>query len=162
MQPNTSSKVAQNPPKPPPCSPLSDHDRVVENYTPFGHSYLLLAINMCSPPRIFAQSNAADYPKNCPTTAPPCPPRRSRPLCARAYLCTHALVPKLARALAPLRPPSARRCPAPQLPPQRPPAIAVDPWLAPACPAAVDPRRLGLEPSRPDLCLPVCFLIRLD
>nr|XP_020197412.1 predicted GPI-anchored protein 58 [Aegilops tauschii subsp. strangulata] len=49
----------------------------------------------------------------------------------------------------PLRPPSARRRPAPQLPLQRPPAVAVDPWLAPAYPAIVDPWRLGLQPSRP-------------
>ena len=50
LQPNTPPKQPNNPPKPPPCVPSTDHDRVVENYTPFGHSYLLLAINMCSPP----------------------------------------------------------------------------------------------------------------
>ena len=45
LQPNTLSKVDQNPSKPLPCPLPSDHDRVVENYTSFGHSYLLLPIN---------------------------------------------------------------------------------------------------------------------
>ena len=38
LQPNTPSKVAQNPSKPPPCSRSFDHDRVGENRTPFGVS----------------------------------------------------------------------------------------------------------------------------
>ena len=46
LQPNTPPKRPNNPSKPLPCPPSSDHNRVVKNYTPFGHSYLLLAINM--------------------------------------------------------------------------------------------------------------------
>ena len=38
LQPNTPSKVAQNPPKPPPSSRSFDHDRVAENRTSFGAS----------------------------------------------------------------------------------------------------------------------------
>ena len=48
LQPNTPPKRPNNPSKPSPCPPPSDHDRVVENYTPFGHSYLFLPINRCS------------------------------------------------------------------------------------------------------------------
>ena len=46
------SKVAQNPPKPPPSSRPFDHDRVAANRTLFGLSWLPLPINMCSPPEI--------------------------------------------------------------------------------------------------------------
>ena len=49
LQPNTPPKRPNNPSKPLSCPPPSDHDRVVVNYTPFGHSYLLLGINMCTP-----------------------------------------------------------------------------------------------------------------
>ena len=49
LQPNTTPKRPNNPSKPLPCPPPSDHDHVSESYTPFGHSYLLLAINMCTP-----------------------------------------------------------------------------------------------------------------
>ena len=38
LQPNTPLKQPNNPSKSPPCSPSSDHDRVGENYTPFGVS----------------------------------------------------------------------------------------------------------------------------
>ena len=48
LQPNTPPKRPNNPSKPLPCPPPSDHDRVVENYTSFGHSYLLQPINMCT------------------------------------------------------------------------------------------------------------------
>ena len=48
LQPNTPPKWPNNPSKPIPCPPLSDHDRVAENYTSFGHSHPLLCINMCS------------------------------------------------------------------------------------------------------------------
>ena len=41
------SKVAQNPPRPPPSCRSFDHDRVAENRTSFGLSYLPLPINMC-------------------------------------------------------------------------------------------------------------------
>ena len=49
LQPNTPPKRPNNPSKPTPCPPPLDHDRMVENYTPFGHSKLLLPINMSSP-----------------------------------------------------------------------------------------------------------------
>ena len=38
LQPNTPPKQPNNPSKSLPCSPSSDHDRVGENYTPFGVS----------------------------------------------------------------------------------------------------------------------------
>ena len=38
LQPNTPSKVAQNPPNSSPCSWSFDHDRVAENRSSFGHS----------------------------------------------------------------------------------------------------------------------------
>ena len=38
LQPNTPSKVAQNPYNSPPCSRSFDHDRVGENRSSFGHS----------------------------------------------------------------------------------------------------------------------------
>ena len=38
LQPNTPPKQPNNPSKSLPCSPSSDHDRVGENYTSFGHS----------------------------------------------------------------------------------------------------------------------------
>ena len=38
LHPNTPPKQPNNPSKPPPCSPPFDHDRVGENYTPFGVS----------------------------------------------------------------------------------------------------------------------------
>ena len=46
LQPNTPPKRPNNPSKPIPCPSLSDQDRVGENYTSLGHSYLLLAIYM--------------------------------------------------------------------------------------------------------------------
>ena len=49
LQPNTPPKWPNNPSKPIPCPPSSDHDRVVKSYTSFGHSHLLLGINMSSP-----------------------------------------------------------------------------------------------------------------
>ena len=49
LQPNTPPKRPNNLSKPLPCPPSSDHDHVDKNYTPFGHSYLLLPINMCLP-----------------------------------------------------------------------------------------------------------------
>ena len=52
LQPNTPPKWPNNPSKPPPSSRPFDHDRVVENRTSFGHSHLLLPINMCTPPKI--------------------------------------------------------------------------------------------------------------
>ena len=50
LQPNTPPKRPNNPSNPLPCPPSSDHDRVGENYTSFGHSKLPLPINMCLPP----------------------------------------------------------------------------------------------------------------
>ena len=44
VQPNTPFKVAQNPANSPPCSRSFDHDRVGENRTSFGLSYLPLPI----------------------------------------------------------------------------------------------------------------------
>ena len=38
LQPNTPPKRPNNPSKPLPCPPSPDHDRVGENYTPFGSS----------------------------------------------------------------------------------------------------------------------------
>ena len=38
LQPNTPPKQPNNPSKSLPCSPSSDHDRVGENHTSFGHS----------------------------------------------------------------------------------------------------------------------------
>ena len=52
LQPNTPPKQPNNPSKSLPCAPSSDHDRVGENHTSFGHSYLLLPINMCPSAKI--------------------------------------------------------------------------------------------------------------
>ena len=52
LQPNIPPSQPNNPSKPPPSSQSFDHDRVAENSTPFGHSYLPLPIYMCSS-RIF-------------------------------------------------------------------------------------------------------------
>ena len=49
LQPKTPPKRSNNPSKPLPCPPSSDHDRVVKSYTSFGHSHLLLGVNMSSP-----------------------------------------------------------------------------------------------------------------
>ena len=47
LQPKTPPKQPNNPSKSLPCSVSLDHDRVGENRTSFGHSYLPLPINVC-------------------------------------------------------------------------------------------------------------------
>ena len=56
LQPNTPPKWPNNPSKALPCPPPSNHDCMGENYTPFGHSHLLLGINMSLPPEFRVQT----------------------------------------------------------------------------------------------------------